>query len=315
MVTFAEIEAARTRVAPYVRHTPTITASQLLEPPAHPGKLSFKLESLQVTGSFKARGVVNKISTLPPEQLEHGLVAASGGNHGIAVAYGGWLSKHPATIYLPTATPDIKVQKAERWGAKVVKFGDVFDEANAEALAYAERVGAAYFHPFDDAAVIAGQGTVMLEWLEDQPDLDVLLIAVGGGGLISGMSVVAKTLRPSIHIIGVEPVGAAAMKRSLEANELVQLKEITTVAGTLAPRKTGQINFDHVRTYVDEMVLVTDDEMRMASRWLWREMNVAAEMSGAAAMAALLCQRANIDPAAHVGVLVCGAGSDGIDEG
>lgn len=266
-----------------------------------------------MTGSFKARGAVNKLLSLKPEQIERGIVTASGGNHGLGVAYAGWLAKRPATIYLPNNTPPIKAQKLAKWGAKVIYAGQVWDDANREALAEAERTGAAYFHPFADPAVIAGQGTISLELLKDQPELDVLLVAIGGGGLISGVSLTAKALKPGIRVIGVEPVGAPTLYESLKAGHLVELDAIHTSANTLAPRLSAAINLEIIQHNVESIVLVSDDEMRDAAKWLWQEMGIAAELSGSAALAALLSGKVKVNPSDRVGVLVCGAGGDGME--
>src|SRR6266568_4096367 len=270
--------------------------------------LYLKLECLQIMGSFKARGAVNKLLSLASEQLAHGLVTASGGNHGLGVAYAGWLAKVPVTIYLPHSTPRAKAQKLESWGARVIFEGTVWDEANQAALQVAEREGLNYFHPFADPAVIAGQGTIGLEILEAVPDIDLLLVAIGGGGLISGVSIAARSLKPNIKVIGVEPVGAPALYESLRAGHLVVLPQITTVAGTLATRRSAAINLEIIRQNVDKIVLVTDEEMREAARWLWSELGVAAELSGAAAVAALLSGKVLPEPSEKVCALVCGAG-------
>src|SRR5205807_7796176 len=169
-----------------------------------------------------------------------------------------------------------------------------------------------YFHPFADPAVIAGQGTIGLEILEEVPDIDLLLVAIGGGGLISGVSIAARSLKPNIKVIGVEPVGAPTLYESLRAGQLVELPQITTVAGTLAPRRSAAINLEIIGQNVDEIVLVTDEEMREAARWLWSELGVAAELSGAAAVAALLAEKIHFAPEQKVCALICGAGSDGL---
>jgi threonine dehydratase len=276
------------------------------------GELVLKLECLQAIGSFKARGATNKLLTLDPAAVARGLVTASGGNHGLGVAYAAWQAKAPARIYLPTSTPAAKADKLRAWGAEVVMHGAVWDEANAEATAAAERGGLAYVHPFADPAVIAGQGTTALELLEDAPELDAIVVAIGGGGLIAGVALAAKALKPSIRIVGVEPVGAPTLKESVAAGRLVTLDRIETEAGTLAPRRSAELNLALVRRHVDEIVLVSDDDMRRAARWLWFECGLAAELSGAAAVAALLARAWTPPAGASVGALVCGAGVDGL---
>jgi len=179
-------------------------------------------------------------------------------------------------------------------------------------LLHAESEGLAYIHPFADPDVIAGQGTIALETLDQAPDLDTLLVAIGGGGLISGIAIAAKALKPSIRIVGVEPVGAPTLHDSLTAGRLVELASLDTAAVTLAPRCSEPVNFAIVREAVEQIVLVEDAEMRSAARWLWREIGVAAELSGAAAVAALLSGRYQMMADARVCAVVCGAGTDGI---
>lgn len=311
-VTLADIEAAQARIAGRVRRTPLLAATPLARPPGDV-QLFLKLENLQVTGSFKPRGATNCLLQLDPALVARGVITASGGNHGLAVAYAGRRAGAPAVIYLPASTPRDKAEKLAALGAEVVIEGTVWDEANRAATARAERDGLAYLHPFADPRVIAGQGTVGLEILEDGPDLDHVIVAIGGGGLISGVATGLKALKPGIRVSGVEPVGAPTLKRSLEAGEPVTLPEIATAAGTLAPVRSEQINVDIIARKVDEIVLVDDDEMRDAARWLWSELGIAAELSGAAAMAALLEGRLEVAPGARVCVLVCGAGRDGLD--
>lgn len=309
-VRLSDIEVARARIAPYVRRTPVMAARPLKDRSFATEHLMLKLENLQVTGSFKARGAVNKLLSLSEEQMARGIITASGGNHGMAVAYAGWIVNKPAIVYLPSSTPEAKADKLRHWGAEVVIEGQVFDEASAAAMARAEREGMAYIHAFADPLVIAGQGTLGPEMLEDLPDVDTFVLAVGGGGLISGVSTAVRALRSGARIVGVEPTGAPTLLRSLEAGHLVTLDEITTVAGTLAPRRSAEINLDIVQHNVDDIVLVSDQDMIDAARWLWFEMAIAAEMSGAAAMAALLSGQLQTQPDERVCVLICGAGLD-----
>lgn len=311
-LTLAAVKAAQSRIASHVRQTPLMPAIALKQPIPGCAHLWLKLDCLQVTGSFKARGAVNKLLTLPPDTLPRGVITASGGNHGLAVAYAGWLAQVPATIYLPHNTPAAKAAKLRQWGATVIRKGAVWDDANRAALAQAERDRLAYLHPFADSQVIAGQGTIALEVLEQLPDVETLLVAIGGGGLISGISLAAKALRPDLKIIGVEATGAPTLHASLQAGHIVELPSVNTRANTLAPRQTEPINFNMIQSCVDEVVLVSDEQMRAAARWLWFELGIAAELSGAAAIAAL--QSCAYTPAAHekVCALICGAGTDGM---
>jgi threonine dehydratase len=239
-------------------------------------------------------------------------VTASGGNHGLGVAYAGWLARAPVTVYLPENTPPIKALKLKHWNANVIFEGKVWDDANRAAIEAAERDQRTYVHPFADPAVIAGQGTIGLEILEDLPDVDEVLVAIGGGGLISGVSLALKLCKPTIRVIGIEPTGAPTLYNSLRANRVVELESIQTAANTLAPRSSAPINFEIIRQHVDDIVLVTDDEMRQAAHWLWAEMGIAAELSGAASLAALLSCKVQAERDERICVLVCGLGSDGI---
>jgi threonine dehydratase len=313
MVQLADVEEARRRIAPHLRRTPLLDAGPL--PGGAPGsRLTLKLENLQVTGSFKARGAVNKVLALPPEEAARGLVTASGGNHGLGVAFAGRLSGVPVTIYLPGNVPPAKAAKLARWGARLIRRGEVWDDANQAALEAARREGMAYVHPFADPAVIAGQGTVGLEILEDAPETDLALVAIGGGGLIAGVATALKGVQPEIRILGVEPVGAPTLYASLRAGAVVELPEVTTSANTLAPRRSHETNFAIIRGSVEDVVLVTDDEMREAARWLWFDAGIAAELSGAAAVAALRSGKVPLDGARSVCAVICGAGTDGIEE-
>ena len=312
MINLSDIQAAAGRIAPYVRRTPLLTAKPLRSGMAGDWSLYLKLENLQITGSFKARGAINKLLTLEAETGGElpGLVTASGGNHGLGVAYAGWVRSKPATILLPETTPASKAHKIATWGAKVIYWGQVWDEANVAALKLAERKGLAYFHPFADPAVIAGQGTIGLEIMEDAPDLDTLLVAIGGGGLMAGISQAVKSINPQVRMIGIEPVGAPTLYESLKAGEVVELPGIQTSVGTLAPRKSDQLNFDIIRQNVSEIVLVSDEEMAQAQEWLWTELGIASELAGTAAIAALLTGKVQPEPGQRIGVVICAANAD-----
>jgi threonine dehydratase len=308
-----EIRAAADRIRGFVRRTPLLAAAPIKEKPELASGLRLKLEALQVTGSFKARGAINAVFSLPPSQLARGIVTASGGNHGLAVAYAGWATKVTATIFLPRSVAADKIAKLDAWGARVVMAGEVWDDSNRAALQHAEAEGLAYIHPFADPDVIAGQGTIALEILDEAPGLDTLLVAIGGGGLIAGVAIAAKALKPGIRIVGIEPVGAPTLHDSLAAGRLIELAGIDTEAVTLAPRRSEPVNFAIVRQAVERIVLVDDTQMRAAARWLWREVGVAAELSGAAAVAALLSGRYPAMSDERICAVICGAGTDGID--
>ena len=311
MITLEDVLAARTRIKGKVRHTPMMPATQMRNGLA-PLDVTLKIESLQVTGSFKARGAMNKVLTLSPEQIAKGLVTASGGNHGLAMARTGYVAGVKTTIYLPSSVVPDKVAKLRGWNADVQIVGSVFDEANEAALAFAREMGAAYVHPFADPLVVAGQGTLGLEVLDDMPDVDTVLIAIGGGGLITGMATAMKAKKPSIRIIGIEPVGAPTLKASLDAGHVVTLDAVTTKVATMASRRTDEALFANVRDKIDDMILVSDEEMEEAAKSLWFEFGLATDLSGAASLAALRSGRLSFRPGERICALVCGAGADGV---
>lgn len=306
------IQQAHERIKDTVRRTPCLRTRFFHSPAVEDASLSLKLECLQVSGSFKARGASNKVLTLPAAARERGLVTASGGNHGLGVAYAGRRTGAPVHVYLPASTPASKAENLERWGARVIFEGEVWDEANAEAQRVAERDGMTYVHPFADPVVMAGQGTVGLEILKQSPNVDTVLVSIGGGGLISGVATALKASKAGIKVIGVEPSGAPTLKRSVEAGHLVELDVINTDANTLAPRRSEQLNLDIVRDCVDDIVLVEDDDMRAAARWLWFEMGLGIELSAGAAVAALRTGAYRASSGEEICAIVCGAGSDGL---
>ena len=311
VVTLDHIEAAAERIKGRVRRTPCIRSRFNLTS-LSAGALLLKLECLQVTGSFKARGANNAILSLDEAAVKRGVITASGGNHGLAVAYAGHASETSALIYLPKITPAAKAESLRAWGAEVVIEGAVWDDANDAALVRAERDGLTYIHPFADPLVIAGQGTVGREMLKQSSDIDVMVVAIGGGGLISGIATAAKAIKPEITVIGVEPVGAPTLTASLDAGAVTTLPAIHTDAVTLAPRRSAAINLGIIRDNVDDIVLVDDDEMRSAARWLWFEAGIAAELSGAASIAAIQTGKIDVPEGATVAALICGAGTDGL---
>jgi threonine dehydratase len=311
VINLEDIRQARHRIAPFVRKTPLLAATALSHNPT-PASLWLKLECLQVTGSFKARGATNKLLATPKEQLTAGVVTASGGNHGLAVAHAAGLAGVSATIFVPEITSPAKIERLRNSGARVEVTGAVWNETNPVALEFARQHNAAYFHPFADPAVMAGQGTLALEVLEQQPDLDVILIAIGGGGLIAGMSVALQALKPSIRIIGIEPTGCPTFHHSLAAGKAVSLETMTTRVATMACKTADPGVFEVARHAIEKIVLVEDDEMLDASRWLWGEMGLAADLSGAAACAALLSGRIEFEKGTNVCALVCGAGPEAI---
>lgn len=312
MLSLSDVEAARDRIAGAVQRTPMWDAKLLRKAPFPGADIWLKLELLQATGSFKARGAVNKARALKKDELNRGLITASGGNHGLAVGYVGSMLGVPTTICLPTNVNPEKAAKLKGYGAKVVIEGATWLESNKNALKMAQAEGLTYIHPFADPFVAAGQGTIALEILEDVPQIDTILVAIGGGGLITGIATAAKAIKPSIRIVGIEPVGAPTLKACLDAGEVVSLPRVSTAAVTLAAGRTEPFNYDAVAKHVDDVVLVSDDDMRDAARWLWNEFAIAAEMSGAASVAALQTGAVKVKQGERVCALICGAGRDGL---
>ncbi len=304
------IRETRALIEGRVRLTPMLEVIGALNPVTD-ACLMLKLDSLQPTGSFKVRGAVNTLLSLDPDSVARGLITASGGNHGLAVAYAARIGGSRAVVYLPTSAPADKVENLKRWGAEVVVEGAVFDEAAAAARKRAETDGLTFVHPFAPETVIAGQGTLGLEVIDQIPDVDTVIIAIGGGGLISGAATAIKALRPGTRVVGVEPVGAPTHFESRKAGELVTLDAITTAAGSLAPKRSEQINLDLISAHVDDIVLIDDEAMRAAARWLWQECGVGTELAGAASLAALQAGAVRAETGETVCAVICGAGSDG----
>jgi len=298
--TIADIRAAAERIAPLVRRTPTLSAELGGQ------RVICKLEHLQQGGSFKIRGALNKLLGASRDALSRGVVTASGGNHGIGVALAAQRLGAQATVYVPEGAPAATARRIEQLGARCLRHGLAWDDAWAAALAHAERDGALAVHPFEDADVIAGQGTVGLELMVDAPDVDAVFVAIGGGGLAAGAAIAIHAQRPELAIIGVEPTGAASMQASLRAPGVVALDRVDTIAGTLAPRSVGPLTRAICKEHLREIVLISDEEMRSAIRILWDELRVLVEPAGAAALAALLCGRSAHKPE-RAALIVCGA--------
>lgn len=307
MISIEDVRAAAGRIRPLVRRTPLIPADQIKQP-ISPADLALKLECLQVSGSFKARGAANKLMSLSPEERAKGLVAASGGNHGLAVARCGFVAGVPATLFLPDTVAPEKVRKMQAWGATCHVGGEGFDDCNARALAMAERGEATYVHPFADPFVVAGQGTVALEMLEDRPQTETVLVAIGGGGFVTGVGTAIKALDSGIRVVGVEPFGSPTLHDSLKAGEVVALPEVTSRIPTMSCRRTDDRLFAQARGVVDEIVLIEDADMSRAAEWLWFELGIAADPAGAAAVAALMTGAYQAREGEKVTLTICGAG-------
>ncbi|MDF1608944.1 threonine/serine dehydratase [Hoeflea sp. YIM 152468] len=306
-----DIISARARIAPHIRKTPLMAAAAL-SAPITDARLWLKLECLQASGSFKARGATNKLLSTPRDALAQGVVTASGGNHALATVRAASSAGVKATIFVPENVAAYKLERLRAMGATVHVVGSVWNETNEHALAFATKTGAAYFHPFADPAVMAGQGTVALEILDELPDLDAILIAIGGGGLLTGMAVALKTLKPSIRIIGIEPVGCPTFHASLAAGQVITLPKVSTRVATMACARTDPDVFELSRHLIDDIILLEDRAMEEAARWLWTELGLAADLSGAAAVAALRGGHVALTATETVCALVCGAGTEGI---
>src|SRR5579862_5238714 len=286
MVTLQSIKAAAGRIRDSVFLSPFVrseTFSRLTD-----NSIFFKLENLQMTGSYKERGALNKILLLSGEERQRGVIAASAGNHAQAVAYHATKRGIKAQICMPLTTPLVKVSATRGYGAEVILAGANYDEACEEALRRCKEFGLTFIHPFDDEAVIAGQGTLGIEMLEQHGDLDALIIPVGGGGLIAGVACAVKEINPKIQVIGVQSSKLASMKAALEKNALVTLPANKTIADGIAVRCAGTITFPLVRKYVDEIVTVDEEEIASAILQLLEKEKLLAEGAGAAATAAVL---------------------------
>ena len=316
VLSLADVERARARIAPHIRETRLVRLTRTprtredipLVDPRIDRPIWLKLECEQASGSFKARGALNCILALDEATKARGIVTASGGNHGLAVAFAGAIVGARTVVYLPRGASADKAARIASWGAEVVRGGDDWDEAHAAATKRAVEEGATYIHPFADLGVIAGQGTIALE----VPDADLFVVAIGGGGLISGIATTARLTHPKTRIVGVEPEGAPTMQRSVIAGRVVTLDAVRTAAGTLAPRATHARNLELVEQHVEAIVLVSDEEMREATRFLLKEVGVGVELSAAAAVAAVLAGRVDLGASERPCILVCGAGSDAI---
>ena len=249
-------------------------------------KVFIKPENLQKTGSFKIRGAYNKISNLTDAEKKRGVIASSAGNHAQGVAYGAKESGIKAVIVMPKSTPLIKVESTKQYGAEVILHGDVYDDAYKKAKELEEKEGYVFVHPFNDEDVLDGQGTIALEILEELPETDIILVPIGGGGLISGIACAAKILKPEIKIIGVEPEGAASAYEAIKENKVVELKEANTIADGTAVKKIGDLNFEYIKKYVDEIITVSDYELMEALLLLVEQHKIIAENSGILSVAA-----------------------------
>ena len=285
MLTLESFEEAAEIVKQVTQETKLVKGSYFSELTGN--KVFFKPENMQRTGAYKVRGAYYKISTLSDEERGKGLITASAGNHAQGVAYAAHKYGVKAVIVMPTTTPLIKVERTKGYGAEVILHGDVYDEACAYALELAEEKGYTFIHPFDDPAVATGQGTIAMEIIQELPLVDYILVPIGGGGLATGVSTLAKLLNPHIKVIGVEPAGAACMKASLEKGEVVTLPHVNTIADGTAVQTPGSHIFPYIQENLDEIITVEDDELIVAFLDMVENHKMIVENSGLLTVAAL----------------------------
>ena len=307
MVTLQTIQAAADRIRGSIFLTQFARSQTFSELTGN--SVYLKLDNLQMTGAFKERGALNKILLLSDEERRRGVIAASAGNHAQAVAYHATKRGIAAQICMPLTTPLVKVSATRGYGAEVILVGTNYDETCEEALRRAREQGLTFIHPFDDEAVIAGQGTVGLEMLEQQPALDVVIVPVGGGGLIAGLACAVKEKKPKITVIGVQTSKLPSMKVALEHNAPVTLPPKTTIADGIAVRRAGDTTLPLVRKYVDNIVTVDDEEVANAILLLLEKEKTLAEGAGAAATAALVQHKVHYS-GKNIGVFVGGGNID-----
>lgn len=303
MITRTEIEKAAERIAGRVRSTPVVHLERGIW--GLDGHLVLKLEQLQHTGSFKPRGAFNRI--LSHSVPTSGVIAASGGNHGLAVAYAAQQLGYRAEIFVPESCPAVKVEKLRYYGADVHIVGSVYAEALIASEARAAETGALVVHAYDQPEVVAGQGTLGRELMHLAPELDTILIAVGGGGLIAG---VAAWFSGTARIIGIEPEHAPSLATALKAGEPVDVDVSGVAVDSLGARRVGHLAYSIAQQYVDRVILVNDEAIRQAQLTLWRDLRLITEPGGATAISALLGGYYRPAPGERVGVVVCGGNAD-----
>lgn len=306
-VSLAQVQEARARIRNHVYYSPCVRSAELSRRTGQ--EIYLKLDNLQRTGAFKERGALNKILTLSDDEKRRGVIAASAGNHAQAVAYHATDRGIQAQIVMPLMTPLVKVSATRGYGAEVVLHGANYDEACAEAMRRSNEMGLTFLHPFDDAAVIQGQGTIGLEILEQAPWIEAIVVPIGGGGLISGLACAVKECNPKVRIIGVQTDRLPSMLRAVEAGHPVTLAAEATVADGIAVRRAGDLTLQLVQRYVDEIVTVDEEEIANAILVLLEREKTLAEGAGAAALAAVLQRKSSLRNE-RTAVLVCGGNID-----
>ena len=287
MLTLKAFEEAAEIVQKVTSPTNLVYSKFLSEQTGRGNKVYLKPENMQLTGAYKLRGAYYKISTLTEEEREKGLITASAGNHAQGVAYAAQAYGCKAVIVMPTTTPLMKVNRTKSYGAEVVLYGDVYDEAAAHAAKLAEENGYTFIHPFDDPAVATGQGTIAMEIFKELPLVDYILVPVGGGGLATGVSTLAKLLNPKIKVIGVEPAGANCLQTSLKDGKVVSLDHVNTIADGTAVKRPGEKIFPYLQAGLDDVITVEDDELVVAFLDMVENHKMVVENSGLLTVAAL----------------------------
>ncbi|MCC8151402.1 MAG: threonine ammonia-lyase, partial [Lachnospiraceae bacterium] len=285
MLTLDRFEEASEIVKEVTQETKLVYSEFLSEQTGN--KVYLKPENMQFTGAYKVRGAYYKISTLTPEERSRGLITASAGNHAQGVAYAAQKFGAKATIVMPTTTPLIKVNRTKGYGAEVVLYGDVYDEACAKALELADEHGYTFIHPFDDLTVATGQGTIAMEIFKELPLVEYILVPIGGGGLATGVSTLAKLLNPKIKVIGVEPAKANCMQESIKAGHVVTLPSVSTIADGTAVKTPGEQIFPYVSQNLDDIITVEDDDLVVAFLDMVENHKMIVENSGLLTVAAL----------------------------
>ena len=304
MITFVDIEEARERIKDQIYLSPFPHSETISRMTGN--KVFFKLENLQLTGSFKERGALNRLLTLTPEEAQRGVIAASAGNHGMAVACHSRRLNIASTIVMPVSAPLIKVTRVRQYGATSVLSGHDYDSALAEALRLSEERKLTFVSAFNDPWIVAGQGTIGLELYEQNPDLDAVVVPVGGGGLIAGVALALKTLMPKIRIIGVQAEAVPSMKAALANGAPAQMPPATTIADGIAVRRVGATPFELVKSYVDEIVTVSEREIANAVLLLLEIEKTVAEGAAAVPLAALINKKLSLANK-NIGLIVSGA--------
>jgi len=308
MLSLADVEAARERIDGVVRWTPleySYTFSEMTGADVH-----LKLETFQRTGAFKLRGATNRITTLSPAEREAGVVTASAGNHAQGVALAASRFDVDSKIVMPEHAPISKVEATERYGGETVLHGADYDEAQAKAHEIEREENRTYVHAFDDDEVMAGQGTIGLEIVDDCPEVDTVVVPVGGGGLISGIATAVKGRKSDVRVIGVQAEGAASLPESMRAGQITELDAVNTIADGIATRKVGERPFEVIRERVDEVVTVSDEEIAVALTYLLERSKTLVEGAGAVPLAALLFEHFDYEEGETIVPALCGGNID-----